>query len=148
MKTLKILLPSFALFFSIACSKNDDALVPQENIMALQDEQARPSEQQGGISDIQVPETSPRTDPVKIKVTAIGYNSCWNNLRLELKQISTFKYELRSYGTVSGTDCNNTQVTANRQTSFTPTSQGTYTITVYKSATNTVDKKVKVIFIR
>jgi hypothetical protein len=146
MKTVKILLPSLLLFF-FSCSKDGDAIA-ERNLSTTQEEQAKPGEQQGGISDIDIPETSPRTDPVKIKVTAIGYNSCWSNMRLELTKLSTFHYELRSYGTVSGSNCENTQVRVSRQTSFIPTSQGTYTVTVYKSATNTVDKKVVVLFTR
>lgn len=147
MKTIKILLPAFLLFF-FSCSKNEENIVSQQASATTREEQARPGEQQGGITDIDMPTSSARTNPVKINVTAIGYNSCWSNLRLELKKISTFHYELRSYGTVSGSNCENTQVRVNRQTSFTPTSQGTYTVTVYKSATNTVNRKVDVIFIR
>lgn len=147
MKTLKFLLPASLLFLTLSCTKNEDAIA-QPQSTNLQEEQARPGEQQGGITDIDIPATSPRTDPVKIKVTAIGYNSCWSNMRLELTKLSTFHYELRSYGTVSGSNCENTQVRVSRQTSFTPTGQGTYTVTVYKSATNTVDKKVEVIFTR
>lgn len=134
MKTLKFLLPFLLLFTVVSCSDDDDMVG---------------SEEQGGVANVMMVSSSAGANPVKIGAIAIGFNGCWSNLRLDLKKESTFKYTLKSYGTVApGDACTQGVVQVDQEVSFTPTAQGTYEITVYNSPTETSVKTVDVIYTR
>jgi hypothetical protein len=134
MKTLKIIFP-FLLLFMVSCSDDKEETIT--------------SEQQGGIKNVTMISQTTQPGPVKITADAIGNDGCWSNLRLELEKVSTYKYNLRSYGTViAGGGCTMALVQEKKETSFTPTAQGTYEITVYNTPKETSKKTLEVIFTR
>ncbi|MGX5687853.1 hypothetical protein [Arcticibacter tournemirensis] len=148
MKTSKFLFTAILCVFLSACSKDEAILENEEELSSAQNESVAPGSQQARISDIVVPDASVRVNPVKIKATVTGSSSCWTNLRLSLTKSSKYNYVLKAYGTVGTGSCENTPVTAAREASFTPDAQGTYTITIYKTPNETVQRKVQVIYTR